>query len=605
MDACSPEAGGAAMLSGLGTTLRRLRERLVPLREREPAALRALEVLERDLLPRSAGGDVYMVCGVVGPNNAGKSALFNALVGREISPSLPAGGATRRLVGAAGPALLERLTADPAAARFHLRPTAGPAGALQAALRPAADPAELLVVEEAALPAHLLLIDTPDFDSILKDNRVASESLLAVADLVIAVVTRHSYQNREVVQFLESWLQHGRPWMLVYNEAMSEAVARAHLAKLVADVGTPPLATFWAPHNLAVQEGTQALRAVRVDADRAAAAPLPADGDLRTLLFDEQRVAAVKARAFRAALARLRSFLEQLASSATAAAAHAREVLAAAAARAATAGHEVAAAAMPAGPFVDAFRTVLDRRSNPLSRGWRAFLRGVRTGIEDIARMLRGRHAADAAARERATLEDVERAALARVWPGFWEELLRDLGPEARHGARRGCPTAVTALLDRDLVMARSAAAQAQAARLLSAHAADLDEFRQHCERLIEQAIAERGFDLDIQAAADLATLAPVALATAVIVKTGGLGIDLAVAGGGAVSTFLMEKYSHVLGSGILADARSRWTHLRGAQLSALLVDAALEHAAPALRARIDDGTSLAAELRELRERLS
>ena len=46
---------------------------------------------------------------------------------------------------------------------------------------------------------------------------------------------------------------------------------------------------------------------------------------------------------------------------------------------------------------------------------------------------------------------------------------------------------------------------------------------------------SERGFDLDIQAAADLATLVPIALAAAVIVNTGGLGSDLAAVGGGAL----------------------------------------------------------------------
>ncbi len=238
---------------------RRLRQLLVQPAERLEAARRALDLLDRDLLPRSAGGDTYLVCGIVGPNNAGKSALFNSLLGRDLSPSVPAGGATRRLVGAASPELLARLEAEPSLARFHLRPLAAAASRLQAALEPAPDPAELLLVADPSLPPSLLLIDTPDFDSILQDNRFASESLLAVADLVIAVVTRHSYQNREVVHFLRSWLDHGRPWMLLYNEAIDEEVARAHAAKLIADVGHPPLAEFWAPHSLAVQDGSEPL----------------------------------------------------------------------------------------------------------------------------------------------------------------------------------------------------------------------------------------------------------------------------------------------------------------------------------------------------------
>ena len=49
--------------------------------ERPVAAVRSR--LERDLLPRTAGGHEHLVVGIVGPNNAGKSSLFNALVAGE------------------------------------------------------------------------------------------------------------------------------------------------------------------------------------------------------------------------------------------------------------------------------------------------------------------------------------------------------------------------------------------------------------------------------------------------------------------------------------------------------------------------------------------
>src|SRR6185295_11820244 len=125
--------------TGLGAKLQRARELLQPLGERNAAARRALDLLERDLLPRSAGGDTYLVCGIVGPNNAGKSALFNALVGREISPSVPTGGATRRLVGAVHPDLVAQLRAEPTLARFRLRSFSDAAGS-DVPLTPAADP---------------------------------------------------------------------------------------------------------------------------------------------------------------------------------------------------------------------------------------------------------------------------------------------------------------------------------------------------------------------------------------------------------------------------------------------------------------------------------
>ncbi len=595
------------MKKDLSTALRRVREALEPLRGRVPAAARALDLLERDLLPRTAGGDTYLVTGIVGPNNSGKSALFNSLVGRELSPSVPSGGATRRLIGAAHPELLATLRAEPTLARFRLRPLGEGAAAADEALRPCADPAELLVASEPGLPAALLLIDTPDFDSILEDNRMASESLLAVADLVIAVVTRHSYQNRAVVRFLERWFDHGRPWMLVYNEAIDEQVAREHTVKLGADVGTPPWATFWALHSMAVQrheaplvaqglagEGNRGLTAAPGSGARPGSG-----GGLRELLFDLDQVAEVKSRAFDAALARLKDALTEAAAALCAAAEQASAVLAAADACAFDVGVRVAAAAMPAGPFVSAFRAVLDRRSNPLSRRWRTALRQLRIRMESLPALLRGqRSQSEAAAGD--SLGDIEGDELRKMWPSFWEEVVRDLGREGRHVARRSAGKVVAELLDADLVDGRRDEARQRAERALAASPADIDEFEYACQQLVEKAIAERGFDLDIQAAADIATLLPLALAAAVIVNTGGLGSDIAVAGGGAVSAFLIEKYAHLLGGGIMAEARRRWTELRGRQLALVLIEAALPHVVPELRGRTQRDVELADRLRGL-----
>src|SRR5690606_9306827 len=96
---------------------------------------------------------------------------------------------------------------------------------------------------------------------------------------------------------------------------------------------------------------------------------------LRALLFDVEAVAEVKARAFDAALARLRDGLQASSAALAAEALRAGAVLQAAESRGTQAGVRIAAAAMPAKPFVEAFRTVLDRRSNPLSRSWRTTLR--------------------------------------------------------------------------------------------------------------------------------------------------------------------------------------------------------------------------------------
>jgi hypothetical protein len=590
----------------LAEKLRRLYELVRPIRERLRSAEEVADLLERDLLPRTAGGEVCLVCGIVGPNNAGKSALFNALLGRELSPSVPAGGATRRLFGAVSPGLLERLRAEPTLARFPLSSADSTAGPMGDALRPASRPAELLLVADAQLPERLMLIDTPDFDSILEDNRVASESLLAVADVLIAVVTRHSYQNRDVVRFLQRWLNHGRPWLLVYNEAIDEQVAGAHTAKLIGQVGQRPLAVFWALHSLAIQDGREPLLPTRmslaaeglVNGLGQKGGPGGVAADLRSLLYDLEHLTELKARSFTAALARLASGVEALVADLEAGSVAAKDLLRAVDEHTRCEGERIAGSAMPGGPFVDAFRTVLDRRTNPFSRGWRTLLRGARLQFEGLVAALKGRAPSPAGAPEMTSLSEVEVTALRGGWPFFWEELARDLGPEARHPARRYCASDLTASLDHELQESRRHQACEEAANILGRGVGEIPAFRSVCEELIEQAMNDRGFELDIQTLADIATLAPLAVAAAVVVKTGGVGVDLAVAGGGAVSSFLMDKYSHLLGSGIVMQARRRWAVLRGVRIAEILAEACLPASGASLKAVAERNMAIVGGLR-------
>lgn len=559
--------------SELAADLRLARAAVLPLVDRFERAAHIVDLLDRDLLPRCAEGAPYLVCGIVGPNNAGKSALFNALVGRDLSPSEPTGGATRRMLGVAHPDLLARLQAHTEATGFTLREVDGPRAGAEA-VAPPESAADLPLVADPALPPHLLLIDTPDFDSIFPGNRRVSEALAAVADIVVAVVTRHSYQNRAVVTFFQEWLGNGRPWIIVYNEAIDVSVARSHVEKLIGDIGSQPLAAFWAPHRIEIQQGLAKLEVEPLPLGAGSGAPATAvgadheSGALRELLFDTAAAGAVKEVAFRASLERIRSDLDSLAGAVAGERDRIEALRRHATGVAIDAGRAIARQAMPLAPFVEAFRVVLDRRSNVVSRNWRTLVRSLRVTVESVPRWL-GWRTADELPRD--ALAEAELAALRRVWPELWETMARDLGVEARSPARRQAPAHLIAALDSELG-GDGSGAQERAAAALRGRAPDLAGFQRICERLVDEAIDSRGFEFDMQRLADLATVAPVALAAAVIVTTGGMGADVAVAGGGAVGAFFMEKYSHLLGSGITRAARSRWAESRGDQLGAELL---------------------------------
>ena len=556
-----------------------------------PELARARDRLERDLLPRTAGDTPYLVVGIVGPNNAGKSALFNSLCGRALSPSVATGGATRRLVGAAHPELLARLDAEPTLSRFPVA-RASANRPFEPALSTSENPAELAVAEVPALPPELLLIDTPDFDSIEVENRRASESLLAVADLAVVVVTRHSYQNRQVVEYLERWLDHGRPWLLVYNEAPAEDVTREHADKLTDDLGVRPEAVFWQRFDLAVQDGEAELAPVRLDGE--------SEQPVRDFLFDLERVGRLKEDALRASLAQLGDDLSRLAAGLRARARDSEELLGVARAHALVAGRSVAGKAMPGGPFLEALRTVLDRRDHPWKRGLRGGLRSVGSRVTGLVSRLRFGKTPDVPPAQ-ARLAKIEREELEAVFARFFEELVRDLGPEARAEARGRVPSDVARALDADLWDGRRVAARVAACEALGAGAGDeFEAFEQVCEELVERALDERGRDWDLQLAVDFATALPIAVAALIIVKTGGLGLDLGVAGGGAVTSFLGDRYAHFLGAGITREARRRWTELRSVELAEHLVRTTLPTAAGELDALAQRANSAADELDEL-----
>ena len=572
------------MTTDLSERLRTLSAELADLTEggEWPALERARDRLARDLLPRTAGGDASVVVGIVGPNNAGKSALFNALAGGAHSPSLPTGGATRRLVGAARPELAAELRAKPEWNRFRLQRLEGDASR---PLENALDPSELLLVESGDVPDRVLLIDTPDFDSIARENRFASEALLAVADVVVAVVTRHSYQNAEVVDYLRRWLYHGRPWILVYNEAPTPEIVEGHARKLEQDVGSRPFAVYQAPHSLDVMEG------------RAPLAPTRTDDPSRTLareLSELSHVEELKRAALAASLGQLALDLRELESTLAERSEQAGALRVLVRERCHEAGTRIASRAMPGGPFLMAFREVLDRRSNRLSRRWRSGMKSLRLRLESVPRALFGGATVSDEEKLKGGLHAIERRELDRLWPGFYEELARDVGPEERHAARAEVPDELARALDADLGGDGGEGVERARDGLLELPV-DFATFQAACEELVEKAIAERGFDWDIQAGADLATLLPVAVAAVVIVNTGGFGLDVGVAGGGVLTSMLFERYSALLGTGIAREAAKRWEVQRGSKLAELLLHAALPTAGP-IADRLAERCSAAAE---------
>jgi hypothetical protein len=174
----------------------------------------------------------------------GKSTLFNTLVAADLSPARAEGGLTQQCLAAATPETASGPGREALSARYEV--VLLPPGTRAPVTEPG-PPGRLFLTSTPTLPPGLVLVDTPDFDSVVRENRVRSEALLVTVDVVVFVVSRHTYQNAALVDVVQQAVGRGRPWVVVYNEAPELQTVRAHLDKLTADVGAAPFARYRSP----------------------------------------------------------------------------------------------------------------------------------------------------------------------------------------------------------------------------------------------------------------------------------------------------------------------------------------------------------------------
>jgi len=339
------------------------------------AAQRLRDRISRDLLPRLGGPYPTLIIGIAGPNNVGKSSLFNALVGAPLSPARPEGGLTKQCFAAAHPTLWAGPLRAFLEARYEVVEADGPQPPPITELGP---PGRLYLARVPSVPEGILFMDTPDFDSVHLTNRRAAEALLVTVDVVIFVVSRHTYQNAAVVQFLKDAVGHGRPYALVYNEAMREDVAISHLDKLVSDVGHPPLSREVALHQPQVESGQALLQS----------SPLGGQPPLSQLLREPAQVARLKASALRAALGDAREELRAVAAALESAIAEPERLHARVHRELLQVAERAAVLSVPADVLIEAFRDELDARS-PTHRWLRRVPRLLATGLVQVGRFVR------------------------------------------------------------------------------------------------------------------------------------------------------------------------------------------------------------------------
>ena len=175
------------------------------------------------VLPRLRQMDAPVLMVVGGSTGAGKSTILNSLVGTEVSPAGVLRPTTRAPVLACHPDDLrwfEDQRILPKLAR-----TSGASGGSEGSLR---------LVPTTALQPGLALLDSPDIDSVLAENRALANQLLAAADAWLFVTTAARYADAVPWEFLRSARDRGTSLSIVLNRVPADArEVAAHLSEML------------------------------------------------------------------------------------------------------------------------------------------------------------------------------------------------------------------------------------------------------------------------------------------------------------------------------------------------------------------------------------
>ena len=179
------------------------------------------------LIPRLRQMDAPLLMVVGGSTGAGKSTLVNSLVGSVVSPAGVLRPTTRAPVLVCHRGDLGWFDDDRVLPGMP-RTTGGPATA-----------GGLELVPTDALRAGLALLDSPDIDSVVEENRELAGQLLAAADSWLFVTTAARYADAVPWDLLHAARERGTALSLVLNRVPPDATEEvsAHLRQMLGERG--------------------------------------------------------------------------------------------------------------------------------------------------------------------------------------------------------------------------------------------------------------------------------------------------------------------------------------------------------------------------------
>ncbi len=201
--------------------------------------------LDDYILPRLSRLDAPLLAVIGGSTGAGKSTLINSMIGRVVSRPGVIRPTTRSPVLVYHPDDALWFTSD--------RILPGLARTLQSAN----DTSTLQLVPEPTLPRGLALLDAPDIDSVVAENRALAAQLLAAADLWLFVTTAARYADAVPWDYLVSAAERSAAVAVVLQRVPPAAIGDvpAHLGQMMAERGLGNSPLFAVPETVTDADG--------------------------------------------------------------------------------------------------------------------------------------------------------------------------------------------------------------------------------------------------------------------------------------------------------------------------------------------------------------
>ena len=244
--------------------------------------------LDDYVMPRLATIDAPLLAVVGGSTGAGKSTLVNSLVGRQVS----APGVIRPTTRA--PVLVHHSTD----ARWFADDRILPGLARSSGATKDSRSLQLVVVD--SIPPGLALLDAPDIDSVVVENRQLAAQLLAAADLWLFVTSAARYADAVPWTFLRAAADRSAAVAVVLDRVPPRAMTEVppHLGQLMSERGLEDSPLFAVPETTVDADGL--LPASAIQPIRAWLASLAADQASRAKVVHQTLDGAIGALAAKA-----------------------------------------------------------------------------------------------------------------------------------------------------------------------------------------------------------------------------------------------------------------------------------------------------------------